>query len=113
MKMIRLKALPVACVAAVFQIMIVQSVMAQEFRSAEDVKGIEVGAKVSGLSGTLINGSKFHLDDELKKGKTVVMFYRGQLCPVCSRHLSNLQDSLEVLKSEGINVVAIWYQSHK
>ncbi|MCF8276473.1 MAG: AhpC/TSA family protein [Flavobacteriales bacterium] len=107
MKMIHLRTLPVACVAAAFQILTAQTVMAQEYRTAEEVKGIEVGERVAGLQGVLADGSEYDLDKELKKGKTVVIFYRGQWCPVCSRHLSNVQDSLQVLKDAGINVVAV------
>lgn len=105
--MIHLKTLPVACVAAAFQILMAQAVLAQEYRTAQEVKGIEVGEKVTALNGVLADGSEYELDQELKKGQTVVIFYRGQWCPVCSRHLSNLQDSLQVLKDADINVVAV------
>jgi peroxiredoxin len=107
MKMIRLKTLPAACVAAAFQILMAQTALAQEYRTAEEVKGIEVGGKVGDLNGVLADGTAYRLQNDLKKGKTVVIFYRGQWCPVCSRHLSNLQDSLQVLQDEGINVVAV------
>jgi peroxiredoxin len=36
-----------------------------------------------------------------------VIFYRGQWCPICSRHLSILQDSLTYLEDKGVKVVAI------
>jgi peroxiredoxin len=37
----------------------------------------------------------------------VVLFYRGQWCPYCNKHLQQLQDSLQLLTAKNIYVVAI------
>ena len=46
-------------------------------------------------------------------GKLVVMFYRGNWCPVCMRHLSKLQDSLHLISEKGANVVLITPENAK
>ncbi len=37
----------------------------------------------------------------------VIMFYRGQWCPVCNRHLSQVQDSLEMITARGAQLIAV------
>ncbi|PJB59866.1 MAG: alkyl hydroperoxide reductase, partial [Bacteroidetes bacterium CG_4_9_14_3_um_filter_41_19] len=45
--------------------------------------------------------------EALKKGPVVVIFYRGQWCPVCNKHLSHLQDSLQLIYEKGATVIAV------
>jgi len=47
------------------------------------------------------------LKEELKKGKVVLLFYRGEWCPYCNRHMSALQDSLHLITQKGATVIAI------
>jgi len=49
----------------------------------------------------------FRLSDALQRGPVVLVFYRGQWCPYCSRHLSALQDSLHRITELGATVLAI------
>ena len=42
-----------------------------------------------------------------EKGPVVIVFYRGHWCPNCRDHLSRMQDSLNMLKEAGAQVVAI------
>ena len=37
----------------------------------------------------------------------VIIFYRGEWCPVCNRYLSNFQDSLSYVLSAGAKVLAV------
>lgn len=53
------------------------------------------------------NGKDVRLKDLLKKGKVVLVFYRGQWCPYCNKFLSKLQDSLSLINEKGATVVAI------
>lgn len=46
-------------------------------------------------------------DSLLKKGPVVLIFYRGSWCPVCKKHLSKLQDSLQIIMDKGANVVVV------
>ena len=53
------------------------------------------------------NGQRIHLDSVLKDGPLVLVFYRGQWCPFCNRHLAVFQDSLALVSAFGANVVAL------
>ncbi|PCH65808.1 MAG: alkyl hydroperoxide reductase [Bacteroidetes bacterium] len=47
------------------------------------------------------------LSEQIKDNQLVVFFYRGRWCPVCTKHLSKMQDSLKFITDKGINVIAI------
>ena len=47
------------------------------------------------------------LKDRLKNGPVVLVFYRGQWCPHCNRHMSQIQDSLQMILDAGASVIAI------
>ncbi len=38
---------------------------------------------------------------------TMIVFYRGLHCPVCSEYLSHLRGSLDAFQAEGVEVIAI------
>jgi peroxiredoxin len=50
---------------------------------------------------------RFSLKDRLENGPVTVVFYRGQWCPHCNRHMSNIQDSLKMILDTGASVIAI------
>ena len=52
-------------------------------------------------------GERFSLSDQLKKGPVIVIFYRGEWCPHCNLHMSNVQDSLQLILNSGASIVAI------
>src|SRR5690606_20240761 len=47
------------------------------------------------------------LSEALENGPVVLIFYRGQWCPVCNKHLSAFQDSIDLLNAAGVQVIAI------
>ncbi len=47
------------------------------------------------------------LPDLYKDGPVVVVFYRGQWCPACNKHLAALEDSLALINSYGAKLIAI------
>ncbi|MCB0753949.1 MAG: AhpC/TSA family protein [Flavobacteriales bacterium] len=51
--------------------------------------------------------NRVSLRDRLKKGPVIVMFYRGQWCPHCNRHMSQVQDSLQMILDAGASVIAV------
>ena len=57
------------------------------------------------LTGT--DDKKYQLQELLKKGPVVLVFYRGQWCPYCNKTLSNLTDSLSFIVSRGAMVMAV------
>jgi len=79
-------------------------------------KKIEVPASTKGLfEGDYVNnfivtdhtGKKQELYDLLSKGKVVVVFYRGQWCPVCMPFVRKLQSQLMELYVRGVSVLLI------
>lgn len=78
-----------------------------EYRSADEAAGIEVGAYVSDFIAIDQNGEAFSLKEALEASPVVLVFYRGHWCPLCNRHLSQLQDSLNLISNAGAQVVGI------
>ena len=68
---------------------------------------LEVGQKAPQFVAFDQNGDKFNSSEVLKDKQLIVVFYRGQWCPFCNRHLSELQDHLEDFKKAGAQIVAI------
>ena len=75
--------------------------------SQEAPEGLFIGSKAPDFKGVDQNGKEVKLKDELKKGKVVLVFYRGQWCPYCNRFLSKLQDSLQLITEKGATLIAV------
>jgi len=73
----------------------------------EKPEGLFIGSKAPDFKATDQDGKDVRLKDLLKKGKVVLVFYRGYWCPYCNRELSRLQDSLAQILEKGATVVAI------
>ena len=56
-------------------------------------------------------GNNLELDKLLKKGPVLLFFYRGYWCPHCRREISDMQDSLDLLVSKGVTVIAVTPES--
>lgn len=66
-----------------------------------------VGDTVKSFSASDVNDSLFNLDSALNKGPVVLVFYRGHWCPICNKHLKELQDSFESIYAKGASIVAV------
>ena len=53
------------------------------------------------------NEEKLTLESLIKNGPVVITFYRGQWCPYCNKHMSDLQDSLSFINNAGATLIAI------
>ncbi len=73
----------------------------------EAPEGLFIGSKAPDFKATDQNGQEVRLKDLLKKGKVVLVFYRGQWCPYCNKALSRLQDSLSLITEKGATLVAV------
>ena len=73
----------------------------------EAPEGLFLNSKAPDFKGTDQDGKSVRLKDLLKKGKVVLVFYRGNWCPYCSRYLALLNDSLQAINGQGATVVAI------
>jgi len=52
-------------------------------------------------------GQEIRLKELLKKGKLVLLFYRGNWSPDCNRELQRFQDSFQLIKDKGAALIAV------
>lgn len=69
--------------------------------------GIKVGEKAPEFTLKNAFGELVSLQEQLKKGPVVVVFYRGSWCPYCNLHLKALQESLPAFNKYKANLIAI------
>ncbi len=70
-------------------------------------KGLKVGSEAPDFKLEAPDGSTVHLSKLLEDGPVVVLFYRGQWCPVCIRYFSGFIEDVPKLTEKGVNVIAI------
>jgi peroxiredoxin len=76
--------------------------------SAQDKpEGLFINSKAPDFKSKDQDGKDVSLRELRKKGPVVIVFYRGNWCPYCNRHLQQLQDSLQLIKQKGAQLVAI------
>jgi len=73
----------------------------------EAPEGLFINSKAYDFKAKDQNGNEVRLRDLLKKGKVILVFYRGQWCPYCNKYLQRLEDSLSLIKEKGATLVAI------
>ncbi len=70
-------------------------------------EGLPVGSIAPSIEGKDQNGKKVKLRNLLKKGDVVLIFYRGQWCPYCTKQLAQMNDSLGMVTAKGATVVTV------
>ena len=70
-------------------------------------EGLFINSKAPDFRAKDQTGMEIHLKDVLKKGKVVLIFYRGQWCPYCNRQLKKLEDSLQLIIGKGATLIAV------
>lgn len=70
-------------------------------------EGLFIGSRAPNFIAKDQNGNDVHLKELLKKGKVVLVFYRGYWSPYCIKELARLQDSLSLIQEKGATVVAV------
>jgi peroxiredoxin len=80
---------------------------AQNFPKAKDRKGLEVGTIAPKFEALNQDSTIFNLEQALKKGPVVMIFYRGFWCPICNKHIKSLQENLSEIEAKGATVIAI------
>ncbi|MDP4264491.1 MAG: peroxiredoxin-like family protein [Bacteroidota bacterium] len=73
----------------------------------EAPEGLFINSKAPDFKAKDQKGDEVHLKDLLKKGKVVLIFYRGQWCPYCNKFLKKLEDSLQLIKDKKASIVAV------
>ena len=88
--------------------LIVSLLLAAVSINAQEIpKGLHVNDSAPEFTATDQDGKTISLKDELKKGAVVLVFYRGQWCPHCNKHLKKLEDSLSFVTAKGAGVIAV------
>ena len=70
-------------------------------------EGLFIASKAPDFKAKDQHGTEIRLKDLLKKGKVVLVFYRGNWCPYCNKALARLQDSLQLIKDKGATLLAV------
>lgn len=86
----------------VFSFLFVLAAAAQE-----KPEGLFINSKAYDFKARDQNGNEVALKDLRKKSQVVVVFYRGNWSPYCTKELKRLQDSLELITGKGAKLVAI------
>ncbi len=73
----------------------------------EAPEGLFIASKAPNFKAKNQYGADVELKDLLKKGKVILVFYRGQWCPYCNKQLSRLQDSIQFITDKGATLVAV------
>lgn len=74
---------------------------------AQKPKPLFIGDKAPNILALDQFEKRVSLKDRLENGPVIVVFYRGQWCPHCNRHMSQIQDSLQMILDAGASVIAI------
>jgi peroxiredoxin len=74
---------------------------------AKQPEGLKIGDMAPPIAAMDQDGNKIDMQEMLKKGNVVLVFYRGQWCPYCNKQLSHLNDSLSLITAKGAMVIAI------
>ena len=70
----------------------------KSLKTVNDAKGLEVGQVVENFTAIDVNNNPVSLEKTLENGPVVLIFIRGQWCPVCNRHMNTIQDSLKYIQ---------------
>lgn len=73
----------------------------------DKVQGLKVGEKAPLLVLEDAEGEKVNLKTALEDGPIVLVFYRGQWCPYCNKHLAELNGIADSLNDLGVQLYAI------
>ena len=80
---------------------------AQSYKTVKEAKGLAVGTKAPLFTTVDEDNTTFSLAAALENGPIVIIFYRGHWCPVCNKHLSQIQDSLNLITEKEAAVIAV------
>lgn len=83
------------------------SILALKSFSQIDKSHLEVGEKTPIIIGVDQNGNEINSQEILKKKQIMLLFYRGNWCPYCRKHLKSLQENLEEFAKKGVYVIVV------
>lgn len=65
------------------------------------------GQPTPALEVSLVGGAKWSLSAQKPDNFTMVVFYRGLHCPICSRYLADLNRKIDDFAEQGVNVIIL------
>lgn len=74
---------------------------------AQQPAGLAVGSAAPDFTLNDQSGKAFQLKQTNQEKTVVLIFYRGQWCPYCSKQIKGLEDSMQLIVEKGATVVAI------
>lgn len=107
MKRNRMKWLAIPIVIWAIASLNLNTMNAQEYKSVEEAEGLKIGGEAPMFNAMDADSNLFSLKEALEEGPVVMIFYRGFWCPVCNKHLSQIQDSLKLIEERGAKVIAV------
>ncbi|MBK5271185.1 MAG: redoxin domain-containing protein [Bacteroidia bacterium] len=94
-----------------FSIFFISTIYSANSQSAPE--GLFIGSRAPDFKSKDQNGQEIRLKDLLKKGKLVLLFYRGNWSPDDNKELKDFQDSLQLIKDKGASLVAVTNESRE
>lgn len=70
-------------------------------------QGLPKGRRAPEFKARTQRGDSVSLKGLIEDKPLVLMFYRGQWCPVCNKYLKQLEDSVNLIREAGARVVAV------
>ena len=68
---------------------------------------LHIGELAPGIVGKDQNGKLINSKELLKQHKILLIFYRGNWCPYCKKHLSSLASHLKEFQDKGVFVIVV------
>jgi peroxiredoxin len=68
---------------------------------------LDIGEKAPSIIGVDQFDQAINSAEVLKDQKVLLVFYRGNWCPYCRKHLASLQENLETLTKKGLFVIVV------
>ena len=76
-----------------------------------DSEHLQVGEQAPQIQATDQNGKMINSQDILNNEKILLVFYRGNWCPHCKKHLGELEKNLTALEEKGVFVLVVTPES--
>lgn len=68
---------------------------------------LKIGDEAPLITGVNQFGKIINSAEILKNDKILLLFYRGNWCPYCKKHLASLQENLQKLTEKGVYVIVV------
>ena len=72
---------------------------------------LQIGDQAPEITGVDQNGLIINSTEILKSNKILMVFYRGNWCPYCKKHIGSLQDHLSEFTKKGVYVMVVTPES--